>query len=106
MKKWSIIVTFLVLINSVSAESISKYRKSAEQGHAKAQYLLGICYYIGKGVTKDSVEAVKWYRKAAEQGHAGAQCSLGSCYYIGEGVTKDFAEAVKWFRKSAEQGHV
>ena len=69
----------------------------AKQGNARAQLMLGICYYLGKGVAKDFVEAVKWYRKAAEQGDAGAQFLLGDCYVIGEGVAKDFVEAYGWY---------
>ena len=42
---------------------------AAEQGHAQAQYRLGICYDEGSGVEEDEDEAVKWYWKAAEQGH-------------------------------------
>ena len=79
-------------------------KKAAEQGHAEAQFNLGVCYETGDGVAKNSKEAVKWYRKAAEQGHANAQNNLGFCYGTGEGVTKNSKEAVKWYRKAAEQG--
>ena len=88
-------------------EAVRWYRKAAEQGHAGAQYLIGLAYYNGAGgVTKDDVEAVKWYRKAAEQGNVLAQTQLAGCYINGRGVTKDDVEAVKWFRKAAEQGEV
>ena len=49
------------------------YTKAAEQGHASAQYNLGVMYDTGKGALQDYKEAVKWYTKAAEQGHANAQ---------------------------------
>jgi len=40
-------------------------RKSAEAGHASAQYQMGAHYYKGgSGVAKDDVEAVKWWLKA------------------------------------------
>lgn len=42
---------------------------AAEQGLAQAQRDLGVCYFLGDGVTTYLAEAVKWYRKAAEQGH-------------------------------------
>lgn len=63
-----------------------RLRDAAEQGHAEAQCSLGICYYYGAGVEKDSQEAATWYRRAAEQGHASAQCNLGVCYKNGRGV--------------------
>ena len=70
----------------------------------EAQYNLGLCYYNGKGVTKNYTEAVKWYRKAAEQGDAYAQYNLGLCYKNGYGVPKDISQAVVWYRKAARQG--
>ena len=85
-------------------EKVKSYRKAAEQGLAKAQYDLGVCYGNGYGVEKNYSEAVKWYRKAAEQGLAKAQYDLGVCYGNGNGVEKNYSEAVKWYRKAAEQG--
>ena len=51
-----------------NAEAFKWFRKAAEQGHAKAQYNLGLMYDKGQGVPQDYAEAVKWYRLAAEQG--------------------------------------
>ena len=53
------------------------YEKATAQGHAEAQYNLGVMYKNGQGVRQDYVEARKWYEKAAAQGHAGAQTNLG-----------------------------
>ena len=85
-------------------KAIEWYRKSAEQGYARAQYNLGVMYQNGYGISQDYTEAVKWCRKAAEQGDATAQSNLGWMYQDGKGVVKDVTEAVKWYRKSAEQG--
>jgi TPR repeat protein len=76
-----------------------------KDGHAKAQFYLGLYYEEGYGVPQDYIEAVKWYRKAAEQGDADAQCNLGYCYKNGRGVPPNYAEAAKWYRKAAEQGN-
>ena len=54
-------------------ESVYLLRKAAEQGDASAQYNLGVMYYKGAGVPKDTSAAVDWYRKAASQGLALAQ---------------------------------
>jgi TPR repeat protein len=51
------------------------YRKAAVQGHADAQYALGVTYDTVEG---DHAAAARWYRKAAAQGHTGAQCQLGA----------------------------
>ena len=84
--------------------AVSCFKKSAEFGNAKAQRMLGDCYYVGEGIREDKQEAVKWFRLAAEQGDAEAQRMLGVCYYVGEGIREDKREAVKWYRLAAEQG--
>ena len=81
-----------------------EFRQAAEQGHASAQFNLGVRYANGEGVPEDDAEAVHWYQMAAEQGHALAQLSLGVAYDIGEGVPEDDAEAVRWYQMAAEQG--
>ena len=59
-------------------------RVRAEQGDAKAQYILGRMYENGQGVPQDYKEAVKWYRRSAEQGHSKAQFNLALRYANGE----------------------
>ena len=60
------------------AAALREIRPLAEQGHATAQFNLGLMYSLGQGVPQDSDEAVKWYRWAAGQRHAGAQEKLGA----------------------------
>ena len=86
-------------------EAAKWFRKAAEQGHAGAQYNLGLCYANGEGVPQNYAEAAKWWRKAAEQDVAEAQYNLGGCYENGQGVPQNYAEAVKLYRKSAQQGY-
>ena len=49
------------------AAAVKWYRRAAEQGHASAQFNLGVMYDGGQGVLQDYAAAVKWYRRAAEQ---------------------------------------
>lgn len=85
-------------------KAVMWYRKAAEQGHVKAQYNLGHCYYNGKGITQDNEEAVRWYRESANQDFLLAQLCLGDCYRNGEGISRNLKEAARWYRKAAEQG--
>ena len=85
-------------------QAVVWYSKSAEQGNAEAQFLLGCCYHVGSGVTENKETAVYWYSKSAEQGNAEAQNQLAYCYENGEGVAVDEQMAVYWCRKAAEQG--
>jgi TPR repeat protein len=81
------------------------FRKAAEQGHAMAQFNLGVMYANGEGVPKDDAEAVKWFRKAAEQGDAKAQFNLGVMYAEGRGVPRNDVAAYAWMNLAAAGGH-
>ena len=73
------------------------WRPLAEQGHASAQYSLGLLYYRGEGVLPNPKQAAKWYHKAADQGDPDAQFNLGLMYAQGDGLNKNYATAYKWF---------
>ena len=92
--------------NKDYVEAVKWFRRAVEQGHNKARFLLGECYYYGLGVNKDYKEAVLYFRKASEQEpNIFAWFYIGNCYYYGGyGISRDYAEAVKWYRKAAEQG--
>lgn len=77
----------------------------AKAGNADAQHLLGLMYYMGRGVKRDYKLALEWHRKAALQGKADAQYVVGAMYYTGNTVPQDQQIAVQWFRRAAEQGH-
>ena len=55
--------------NRLEVPEILSWRKGAEQGDAKAQHNLGVCYAFGLGVAKDDVIAYMWYNLAAASGH-------------------------------------
>ena len=68
------------------ATALKEWKPLAEQGHAKAQYNLGVMYERGDGVPQDHKEAVRLYRLAAEQGNAKAQFNLRFMYRNGKGI--------------------
>jgi uncharacterized protein len=76
----------------------------AEDGHADAQFILGLMYELGQGVIQDYDEAIEWYRLAAAQGNANAQFNLAVIYYLGAGVAPDDKEAAQWYGLAADQG--
>ena len=84
--------------------ALKEWNPLADQGHAGAQYNLGLMYASGEGVPEDDAEAAGWFRLAADQGDADAQFFLGAMYADGEGVVEDDAEAAGWFRLAADQG--
>jgi TPR repeat protein len=98
---------FAVNVPQNNAQAIFWYRKSAGQGNADAQNMLGYLYDSGYvSDTRDAVLAATWYRKAAEQGNSMAQYNLGIMYNSGDGVPQDYTQAAIWYHKAAEQGNL
>ena len=85
------------------ATALREWQPLAKQGHAVAQYHLGLLYANGQGVPKDDAQARQWYEKAANQDHADAQVNLGSLYDYRRGVPQDFKMAVRWYLRAANQ---
>jgi TPR repeat protein len=92
--------------NKNYAAALKEIRPLAQAGNAEAEHLLGLMYYMGRGVPQDYKAALEWHRKAALKGKADAQYVVGAMYYTGNAVIQDHKQAVGWFRKAAEQGHV
>ena len=87
------------------ATALREWQPLADQGHAGAQYNLGLLYANGQGVTKDDAKARQWYEKAAVQGHAEAQANLGILLMYARGGQQDYKMAVYYLRLSANQGN-
>jgi len=75
--------------------------KSAEQGYAPAQAMLG---EMELGAAGDRGKAEVWLRRAAELGNTEGQFMLGVNYENGKFGSPDYREAFRWFRKAAEKG--
>ncbi|HEV8328574.1 MAG TPA: tetratricopeptide repeat protein [Nitrospiraceae bacterium] len=87
------------------ATALREWQPLAKQGHAVAQYNLGLLYSNGQGVPKDDAQARQWYEKAAVQGHVEAQVNLGILFDYGRGGPQDFKMAVRWYLRAANQGN-
>jgi TPR repeat protein len=75
--------------------------RSAEQGYAPAQAMLGVMYL---GAAGDRGKAERWLQRAAEQGNTEGQFWLGATYENGRFGRTDYQEAFQWLRKAAIQG--
>jgi TPR repeat protein len=87
------------------AAALKEITPLARAGNPDAEHLLGLMYYMGRGVPRDYKQAFAWHYKAAQQGKADAQYVVGAMYYMGNAVPQDEKLAVQWFHKAAEQGH-
>ena len=96
-------------------EKFQKLKENAENGDAEAQTTLGIMYFTGQAISKDTsgkvlstdaAKAAAWFHRAALQGNADAQYNLGLMYLMGQGgLAKDSVKAVEFFLKAALQGN-
>jgi len=79
------------------AKAVKLLRKTAEQGHRKAQYVLGNVYLKGEGVEKSQYTAIDWYERSAKQDFGPAQSKLGILLMD----MKAYGEAKPWLLKAA-----
>jgi uncharacterized protein len=80
-------------------------RPLAENGDDRAQSMLGLLYYRGRGgVQQNDAEALKWFLLAADRGNALAEFNLGVMHAEGRGVPQDNGEAARWYRLAADRG--
>lgn len=94
------------MLDSDPESAAGWFFRAAEQGHADAQFNLGLLYLNGEGVVQNTSKAVEWFIRSAEQGNVDAQNNLGVIYLTGEGgVPQDKDLAIEWFKKAAKQGN-
>lgn len=80
------------------------YELAANDGYARAQNSLGVCYENGHGVEKDLTTAAFWYERAAKGGFDMAYLNLGDCYCYGRGKQKNEETAFTCYKIAAERG--
>jgi TPR repeat protein len=72
----------------------------------RAAWDLGLRYFRGDGVRRDSYQALQWMRDAGERGHVEAQLAVGRFYLMGlEEMGSDPAEAESWLSMAAAKGN-
>lgn len=83
------------------------FSEAASQGDADGINMVGMSYFNGRGVEKDTHKAAVNFLRAARMGHAQAQYNLG-LLLCGEGkaCSQGLEKSVHWFRKAAVQGYV
>ena len=113
------------LLLSFYSKDLEKY---AKEGDAQAQYEVGMDYFAGTEIAKNTETAAKWFNLAQAQGHkearekllsyyskelekvakagdAQAQYEVGMDYFTGTEIAKNTETAAKWFNLAQAQGH-
>jgi TPR repeat protein len=95
-KKWK---------NKIEKSCFETELSRAQQGDAKAQCYVAMCYVSGRGVNINHQQAFKWFEKSAHQDHSKAQYYLSSCFAFGKGIKQDPNKASYWLKAAADQGY-
>lgn len=90
---------------SALPKAAEQLRQAAEEGHLRAQLMLGVLHEDGNGVIQDYEQALEWYRLAAMQGETVAMHRVGSMLRRGVGADKDLIAAYAWCNIAAARGH-
>eukprot|EP00300_Choanocystis_sp_HF-7_P006364 c14662_g1_i2.p1 GENE.c14662_g1_i2~~c14662_g1_i2.p1 ORF type:complete len:144 (+),score=10.11 c14662_g1_i2:201-632(+) len=84
--------------------SVFRYQRSAEGGHAQAQFYLSQIYREGLFLQTNHEVANMWIHKSAEQNFGTAQRVLGLMYRYGRFVPVDIRQARFWLTRALENG--
>ena len=84
-------------------KAIRHLEASAEKGFATAQATLGMIYFTGIGVKKDSNLSVKWCSRAAREKLPLGMFYLGMAYSIGDSLEINEDYSLRWIRSAADR---
>ena len=90
----------------IYAKAYETFKSLSDNGDAHAAYGLGVCYYNGRGTTKNLQEAFTCFVKSYNSGNKSAAFIIGKCYFYGQGVGKDFDKAEKYLTEASNQGNM
>lgn len=92
-------------IEHLQSALLSLQAKATLLGFAKNEYDLGMAYYEGKLVKRDSQKATEWLFKAAQKNHAPAMFTLGKMMLMGDGLQKNVTLGNQLIQTSANKGY-
>ncbi len=83
-------------------QAIEDFSVMAARGHSGSEFMMGVMYFYGNGVSRDSGVAAVWFHKSALKGHPPAQLAFGSIHIRGVGVGQDFTDAYMWLTLASQ----
>lgn len=98
--------SFEMLAQNVTKEdeyrklSVAVLKKKAQYNDALAQYILGLKYQHGEGISKNLQKSYYWFKKSADNNYPPAFSSLADIY----GIQGDFEKVLLSLRKGASLG--
>lgn len=86
------------------ATALKELKPLAEAGDRRAQFILGLMYEGGLGVSVSDSRAWGWFRLAADRGEPDAQLRVAEMHAQGIGVPLNMKAALDWYKKAAKSG--
>lgn len=86
-------------------KALEVWQKEAADGEKEALYNIGLLYFFGKGVAKNTFVAFDYCRRAALMGSARAQNNLAYMHMNGLGTKKNLLAAYAWSVIALENGY-
>ena len=90
----------------IYAKAFETFKALSDNGDIHATYGLGVCYYNGRGATKNLAEAFKCFDRSYSRGNKSVAFILGKCYFYGHGTGKDLDKAEKYLTEATNQGNL
>ena len=82
------------------------FRRAAENGEARAKFMVGYFYSKGIGVEMSQADAELWYSATGFLGDADMFMNIGLSFEYGtEGLERDEIEAARWYKFGVDMGH-
>ena len=79
------------------------FLKAAEKNDPQAYYMLGRCYHLGRGTSKEYELATRWYTRALSGGHNQAQQAIETVAAEKQAVLQKEAEKKAALQREAEK---
>ncbi|MCL9781762.1 sel1 repeat family protein [Vibrio sp. S4M6] len=77
-------------------------RINAAEGSVQAKYEVGLCYFKGRGTTKDIAKGVDFIKQAAKENYITALIYLGDWFSSAQNPQKNFQDAIAWYKQAAQ----
>ena len=77
------------------AASMAIYRKLADEGSAAAPAMIGLLYFAGAGVPRDSTRACDFFATAEKKADPNGTELLADCFFKGEGRVQDYVQSAR-----------
>lgn len=102
-KQGNVEAQFLVyssLVDNDKVEALKWLKKSADNGFAPAQVLIGDELRVYGDIEKFGMQIFQYYNSAAAQSFPPGYYGVANCYYYGIGVPRDSKKALEFYKKA------